>query len=119
MYKLLEEDSITVCDVDNTLTMWPDDFRLEKEGRLEFDYGDEKVYLKPHNFHVTFLKHCFNRGDFIIVWSQNGYNWAKQVVDKLGLSNHVSLIASKPIRHIDDKKDLSDIVGNRIYIKDK
>ena len=118
MYQLLEHNSITVCDVDNTLVMWSSDFRTNKPGKTLFKYGGEDIYLKPHNFHVTFLKHCFERGDFVVVWSQNGYCWAKQIVDKLGLQDYVHVVASKPVRHIDDKMDLSDIVGNRIYIKD-
>lgn len=119
MYNILKENSITSCDVDNTLVMWPDDYNQKKFDRIEFDYGSEKVYLKPHNFHVTFLKHCYNRGDFVEVWSQNGYEWAEQVVKKLGLENHVNLVRSKPTRHIDDKQKIEDIVGNRIYIEDK
>ena len=119
MYKLLEEVSITACDVDNTLVMWDKDFKNPGPGKIEFDYGSEKVYLKPHNFHVTFLKHCCNRGDYVEVWSQNGYQWAEQVVKRLELENHVDIVRSKPSRHIDDKESLEDIVGNRIYIPDE
>jgi len=118
MYKILKKHNITAVDVDNTLVMWSDDFRVNRSGRLEFDYGGEKVYLKPHNFHPTFIKHCYERGDFIEVWSQNGYEWAEQVIKKLGLENHVHVVRSKPVRHVDDKDNLTDIVGARIYIPD-
>jgi len=119
MYKVLAKDSLIACDVDNTLVMWDKDYKNPAPGKLEFDYGSEKVFLKPHGFHVTFLKHCFNRGDYVEVWSQNGYQWAQQVVEKLGLQDHVDIVRSKPTRHIDDKQSLEDIVGNRIYIEDK
>lgn len=119
MYKLLEEANITACDVDNTLVMWDKNYRNPGPGKMEFFYGSEKVYLKPHNFHITFLKHCFNRGDYVEVWSQNGFQWAEQVVKVLGLEEHVHVVRSKPTRHIDDKESLDDIVGNRIYIEDK
>ena len=118
MYKLLEESNITSCDVDNTLVMWSSDFKVNTKGRMHFKYGGEDVYLKPHNFHVTFLKHCYNRGDFVEVWSQNGFEWAEQVVLALGLENHVNVVRAKPTRHVDDKTSLSDIVGCRIYIPD-
>lgn len=119
MYKLIEDSSITVCDVDKTLVDWGKDYRNKGDGKIEFDYGSEKVYLVPHGFHPIFLKHCYNRNDLVIVWSNNGAGWAEQVVKKLGLENHVSIIMGKPSRHIDDKTELSEIVGSRVYIEDK
>ena len=118
MYTTIECNNVTVFDVDNTLVFWDKDFVNESDGKLQFNYGSRLVYLKPHSFHPTFLKHCFNRGDTVIVWSQNGYAWAEQVVHKLGLENHVTYIMSKPNRHIDDKDKLEDIVGNRVYINE-
>lgn len=118
MYTLLEESNITVCDVDNTLVFWDKNYSNPGPGKIEFNYGSETVYLKPHSFHITFLKHCYNRGDYVEVWSQNGFSWAEQVVQKLGLSEHVHVVRSKPTRHIDDKEKLEDIVGNRIYINE-
>lgn len=117
-YKVLEESNITVCDVDNTLVIWDKDFRNPGDGKVKLRYGSEDVYLRIHTFHPTFLKHCYERGDYVQVWSQNGFSWAEQVVKALGLENHVHEIRSKPTRHIDDKDNLDDIVGNRIFIKD-
>jgi len=119
MYDLIRAESITSCDVDNTLVIWGKDYKTPGPNKIEFDYGDEKVYLKPHKFHPLFIKHCYNRGDYIEIWSQNGHMWAEQVVNKLGLQEHVTVIRNKPSRHIDDKTNLEDIVGVRIFIKDE
>jgi predicted phosphatase len=113
--QLIKTNNITVIDCDDTLVMYKD-FRVKTKNKIEFDYGDEKIYLTPHKFHITFLKHCYNRGDHVVVWSKNGWQWAEQVVKKLGLTKYVHICMSKPSRHVDDKKDLSSIVGDGIYL---
>jgi hypothetical protein len=113
---IIKSNSPSGFDCDDSLVIWPKDFRVNKPGRIEFDYGSEKVYLIPHSYHVIFLKHCFNRGDFVIIWSANGFDWAKQVVDKLGLENHYNCIMQKVVRHVDDKTSISSIVGNHIFV---
>lgn len=115
--KVLKESNITSFDCDGTLVLWSKKYHEPKTGTIEFWYGNEKIYLYPHIPHVTFLKHCYNRGDFIEIWSQNGWEWAKQVIEKLELTEYVHLVRSKPSRHIDDKQTLEDIVGNRIFLK--
>ena len=115
-YNLVEQDNVTCFDVDDTLAIWPKDFRNNQPGRTEFSYGDEKVYLEEHSYHTVFLKHCFNRGDLVVVWSANGFGWAEQVVSKFGLENHVSIVMTKPTRHVDDKDGISSIVGSRVFI---
>jgi hypothetical protein len=92
------------------------DYRVKTKEKIEFDYGDEKIYLTPHKFHIMFLKHCHNRGDFVILWSKNGVSWAEQVAKKLGLTKYIDLCMSKPSRHVDDKQTINEIVGDRIFI---
>jgi len=118
MYNVLRQSDITFCDVDNTLIYWRTDANNEAPGTIKLRYGDEDVWLRPHKFHPRLVKHFYNRGDYVIVWSQNGYEWAEQVVKALGLQNHVHLIMDKGNRHIDDKEDLTSIVGSRIFIED-
>jgi predicted phosphatase len=113
--KVIKSNNITVFDIDDTLLMHIDR-RVRTKDKIEIEYGDEKIYLTPHKFHVTFLKHCHKRGDFVVIWSKNGHQYAEQVVKKLNLSKYVHLIMSKPSRHVDDKKDLSSIVGDCIYL---
>lgn len=113
--KVLKENNITSCDIDGTLVIWPKDYHVSKPGRLEFEYGDELVYLYPHHANISFLKFCSFRGDFIEVWSKHKYVWCVEVIKKLELEKYVDLARSKPDRHIDDKTDLNDIVGERVF----
>lgn len=111
-----KSNNVTTFDCDDTLVMWPKDFRIWKPGRITFMYGGEEVYLEAHSYHVTFLKHCANRGDHVVVWSANGYAWAENIVATLGLEPFVSVVMSKPTRHVDDRESASSIVGSRVYI---
>lgn len=113
---VLEEDNITSFDVDNTLVIWPKDPNTNKEGRIHFVYGHESIYLYPHKPHIRFLKNCSLRGDYVEVWSKNGYEWAEHVINTLTLENYVDVVRAKPSRCIDDKTDLPSIVGERIYM---
>lgn len=115
--RILQKNNITCFDVDGTLVIWPKNYHDKKTQTIEFRYGDEFIYLHEHVPHVTFLKHCHNRGDYVSVWSQNGWEWALQVIEKLGLRDYVDEVRSKPSRHVDDKDYLADIVGNRIFMK--
>lgn len=114
---VLRENDISSFDVDGTLVIWPENPNKKNPGTIEFDYGDEKVYLYPHLPHIRFLKNCSLRGDYIEVWSKNNYAWAEQVITKLGLIDYVNVVRSKPSRHIDDKHSLEEIVGSRIFME--
>jgi len=114
--QVIKNNNVTSFDVDNTLVMWDGDVNVMKPKSLLFMYGDEAIYLTPHENHIRFLKECSLRGDFIEVWSKNGYQWAEKVVNALELEKYVNLVRSKPVRHIDDKENIEDIVGVRIYM---
>lgn len=114
--KILAENNCTYFDCDNTLVIWPEGPRVLRKGTKEFYYGNEKIHLFPHEPHIRFLKHCHLRGDHIVVWSQNGYAWAEQIVLALDLKDFVDEVRSKPTRHVDDTTKLEDIVGNRIFM---
>jgi hypothetical protein len=112
---ILEENDISSFDVDGTLVIWPEDDHTPGPGRIQFQYGDETVYLYPHRKCITFLKYCSDRGDFVEVWSKNKYKWANHVCEILQLKPYVDLVRSKSARHIDDKTNLNDIVGEYIF----
>ena len=113
---VINSNNVTCFDCDDTLVIWPKDFRVDKPGRISFMYGGEQVYLEEHSYHTVFLKHCFNRGDHVIVWSANGVKWAQNVVETLGLDPYVCTIMSKPTRHVDDKESVSSVAGSRVFI---
>lgn len=117
----LRNDNTTTFDVDGTLIHWINFNEFHNNtpyGRFELEYGNEICYFKPYYSHIRFLKHCKQRGDFIIVWSQNGVEWAEKVVKALNLEKYVDVVMAKPTRHVDDKEDVPSIVGNRIFIKE-
>lgn len=122
--KVLRESSIIAFDVDETLIYWLtkdryDNFLpLEKDKLLTLKYGGELCFFKKHEAHIRFLKHCKERGDYVEVWSANGFEWAEKVVKALNLEHHVDVARSKPSRHVDDKTDIPSIVGNHIFIKE-
>jgi hypothetical protein len=115
--QVIESNNITAFDVDNTLVMWHPNANDKIPGSLDFQYGNEIVYLTPHHNHIRFLKQCSIRGDHVEVWSKNGFQWAKQVVEKLKLQDYVDVVRSKPSRHVDDKEEMEHIVGARIYMR--
>ena len=116
--KVIKSNNTTTFDIDNTLLIWPKDWKQEAQGRVQLDYGDEKVYLVPHQMHITFLKHCHNRGDFVILWSKNGVDHCVQVAKKLKLEKYIDVCMSKPTRHVDDATTISAIVGDRVFIEE-
>lgn len=116
----IRSDSTVFFDVDETLISWNRQHNIKGEDRLPFKdpYGNETFYLKPHKVHIRLLKQFKGRGYTVIVWSKQGDRWAKEVVYKLGIQDHVDIIMSKPDKFVDDKDNLADIVGSRIYFKD-
>lgn len=116
--KIIESNNITNFDVDGTLLLYKD-IRNAGPKKLVFSYGDETIYLTPHKFHVTFLKHCKNRGDTVIVWSKNGYQWAQEAVLALGIEKYVDICMSKPTRYVDDKTDMPSVCGDHIFIAEE
>ena len=57
---------------------------------------------QPHEAHIQALKDYKAQGAVIVVWSQGGSDWAKQVVEALGLTDYVDLCVCKPAVYYDD-----------------
>lgn len=119
--KVVKSNNISCFDVDNTLVMWDKNYRLNSadNSKVGLYYGGEVVQLKKNKSHMLLLKQFKLRGDTIIVWSQNGYEWAEQVIAALKLENYVDFVMSKPLRHVDDKKEKEYIVGNYVYLEEE
>lgn len=114
-------ETVVVVDCDDTLCMWSDKFTQPHEGAIPFHdpYDNSTNYLKPHTMHVELIKKYKGRGFHIIVWSAAGCQWAKSVVETLGLTDYVDQIMTKPIKYVDDITDdnrISRILGTRVYI---
>lgn len=81
---------------------------------IAFTYYGERVVAQPISVHIDLLKSYKQRGYEVTVWSANGNQWAKEVVTKLGLTDYVDIVASKPLKYVDDKP--ADSFMQRIYI---
>jgi len=119
--KYFDNDNVVWFDVDETLVLYKGDHHKPQEGLLEFidPYTEKQLYLQPHKEHAYLMEQYKGRGYTVGVWSANGGRWAKHVVDRLQLGGFVDIVMSKPTKHVDDKKDLNDIVGSRVYIDER
>lgn len=125
--KIIESDNIIYFDCDDTLVMW-DAPQEARNNSIKFNNYGWTENLVPNFRMIDVLKRNFEQGAFIIVWSQNGYKWASEVVKKLGLTKFVHQVQTKPKLIFDDiapeefikrayvKPDYSDV---RYYQKNK
>ena len=105
--------------VDETLVFWSFG-KYRPEELVEFPIHGYSVFLKPHKRHIEEIKLRKSLGNNIIVWSHGGAEWAKIVVETLGLQEYVDYTMSKPNAFYDDLPASSFMTeGNRIYFEDK
>lgn len=112
-------ESVIAFDVDDTLVLWhkrgdqiPEDRLLE----IQDPYDGKRVMLEKHLPHIKLLKNHLKRGSLVIVWSQNGYEWAKAIMDALYFDYNQNLvIMTKPKTYVDDLP-VTDWLNDRIYL---
>lgn len=100
---MLKSDNNHFYDVDDTLILW--DYPTEYENQaIEFDCYGVTVRALPHFKHIENLKRAIARGHHVWVWSQGGWEWAEEVVKKLGLEDIIpnEKIICKPKWIFDD-----------------
>lgn len=121
--KITENDNIVCFDVDETLVMWSWPSTHEHEV-IHFDNFGVKVALLPHLKHIELMKQFKARGQYVIVWSQGGWQWALEVVKRLGIESLVDEVKTKPKWIIDDlpsgawmSRSYMDLDGKRITTK--
>lgn len=118
---VIEKDVTFPFDVDKTLVFWQPNGKEIHEFDIKVDYYGEEVSVVPHLEHIQLLKATLARGRNAIVWSGNGYQWAKNVIealikDGLLIDSDGIIVMSKPVGYVDDM-DSSTWMGNRVYIK--
>ena len=99
-------------DVDDTLILYEGDGEY-----VDVEYFGDKVRVLPHKMHCRFLKNNKRRGFSVHVWSQQGHEWAKAVVEALGLEDFVDFVSSKPQSYFDDLA--ADSWMQRIWVEDR
>jgi hypothetical protein len=118
MYKIIENEVNVGCDIDLTLVRRANSNDINNTIKITNPNDNSIHYYVIHNQHVELLKQYKGRGFNIIAWSNNGVRWVQAVVDALGLKDTVSLIMTKPLKHMDDKTNTESVVGARVYIPD-
>jgi len=113
---VIESEFLVFFDVDDTLILWDSIFNNPQDQVWITDpYDGAKVGVTPHHAHIKLLQNYHARGATIVVWSQNGYSWAKSVVQALKLEPHVHLIMSKPRIYVDDLPS-KEWMGEHMYL---
>ena len=115
-----KNESRVAFDVDDTLILWVDDYHRPGEGKIRIECPYENgmaFYLVPHERHINYLKAKKERGNEVTVWSQNGWAWAKRVVETLGLSEYVDNVETKFDTYFDDLP--ADEWMSRVFVSSK
>jgi FMN phosphatase YigB (HAD superfamily) len=101
MLQTIDSDNVVCFDVDDTLVIWKVPPGMEEQCREFTNYGVTERLL-PHEKHIKLLKEFKFRGHTVIVWSQGGFEWAREVVRMLELEPYVDFCMSKPKWMVDD-----------------
>jgi hypothetical protein len=113
---IIQSELVVMFDIDDTVVM-----EHSKDPDLTYIdvlTGKEK-HGKIHKAHVEQIIKHKTRGYYVVAWSGNGYKHVEQIINALGIQDHVDLIMSKPIKHFDDLTDANDILKARVYLEDK
>jgi hypothetical protein len=115
--KVVHYELTSFFDVDQTLVMWKRPSQGETYSlEVTCPYDGNPIYLDPHHPHIKLLKNHSARGYYVTVWSANGYQWAKCIVDALELGPFVNQIMSKPRAFVDDLP-AAEVLGEHIYLQ--
>lgn len=67
--------------------------------------------------HVEWLKELHARGYTIILWSAGSAKHCEAVARTLKIDKYVHFCVTKPLVHVDDKRDSLSIIGKRIFLE--
>jgi hypothetical protein len=100
----IKSDNVAFFDVDETLILskYPD-HREDEAVDIAIEGSLLSGRFVPHKRHVEMVKMHKVWGNGVIVWSRSGHDWAKAVVEVLGLTQYVDAVMAKPFYYYDDK----------------
>lgn len=131
---VVPSDQVYFFDVDDTLVKWGSPFEMDPElkekasrtvdisttRKFAGDEGEEEItWVETHAVieeNVDMIKQHKARGHTVVVWSQGGYEWARDVVEALKLNSYVDLVICKPAGYYDDLP-CSEFMGSRKFGK--
>ena len=99
---VIEENKIWQFDVDDTLISWDKSGYSASCITIKGPKGHD-VYVQPNRKNINLLQKLAKVGWYIRVHSGSGWEWAKTVVEALGLTDYVDEVTSKPLGNTDDK----------------
>lgn len=116
--QVFDNEYVVAFDIDDTIVIWSGNHTQPHEGSIPFldPYDGTTNHLVPYQKHIDLLKKYKGRGMCVMVWSAGGVQWAKSVINTLGLSDYVDLIITKPSKFVDDLP-ADQVLGQRIYLK--
>lgn len=116
--EVIRNENISPFDVDGTLVMHedPDAIPISEQVKVLDTLTNTFIIMRINRPMVRLLQESKLRGDYVIVWSRGGYQWAYNVIQALHLENDVDQIMTKPTKYFDDT-DVFDWMPDRIYIK--
>jgi len=120
--EVIKHELRAVFDVDETLIKTGTSYKNYEEallaqtsmGRIVPYYKDHKI-VYPKYPTISFLKSLKQRGYHITVQSNNGWEWAENVVKALHLEDYVDIVCTKSSKCIDDSRDFLHIMGTVIH----
>jgi len=117
--EVFENEKHAFFDVDETLVMEQGNIFQPSKGAIPFKcpHTNDTIYLRPNRRHINFLMTQKGRGYDVTVWSQNGWAWAKHVIETLGLVEHVDRVQTKCLKYVDDLP--ADSWMSRVYLDEK
>ncbi len=116
--RINESETIVAVDVDGSLVKQvPSGYDGFDGIEITNPYDDKTYTYVIHREHVDLLRQYAGRGFYIKVWSAGGVKHAVSVVRALGLNDGtVKEVETKPIKHVDDKRNPVHIVGSHVFI---
>ena len=75
---------------------------FDVDGTLLDVNANRELYNK-YKYNIDQVKRHKERGFFVVIWSANGYDHAFWAVERLGLTDYVDQIMTKPNSYFDDK----------------
>jgi len=118
---VIKNRNVFCYDIDDTVILWDEksrDLTADVKNRLVIicPYDGKPYSFLVHKRHVDFIKREKAKGSYIIAWSRSEAPWAEVAVKALGLDMHTDQVMSKPMKVLDDKKDLENIVGSVFFL---
>lgn len=115
---VIDNENIRPFDVDGTLIV---------ENTKDFVGRTVEVWDTITKKHLTFrvnepmvrlLLEEHHRGNYVLVWSRGGKEWATEVIKALQLDSKVHLVMTKPIVYFDDLP-VENWLKDRVFIDAK